>query len=213
MEKIKIYISGPVTIDKDNYEKRFQEAEDWINSQIVRIDTEDNKKLAFRIFEAVNPMKYEDVDLHGKDPWDFESWKEYLKKDIDLISQCQAIGLLDGWERSPGCVVELVTAIKYGLKIYHLDLPSEYDPEKSAEYDDSQNNFGDATLREDLLFKLLFDRLCGCKSNNDRLLINERFRDSLQEIAMQYAKASESDESMRKEAEKLASEYHNSKEA
>lgn len=111
MKKRTIYIAGPITADKDNYQERFRKAEDYL------------KSLGW---EVVNPaLKEYDDDLYKetgeKDKWTSKAWLFYVKRDMDLVSQCEAIYLLNGWEQSPGATAEYITAKKFNLKVYFED--------------------------------------------------------------------------------------------
>ncbi len=91
----KIYISGPITgwpIDKCRV--RFEEAE---------------YRLRLQGFEPVNPMKN---GLPADAPYD-----EHMKRDLEMLAECDAIYLLNGWERSKGCRIELQEAIEANKRI------------------------------------------------------------------------------------------------
>ena len=97
-----IYISGPMTVDLDNFDQHFQDVEDALS------------KLGWA---PVNPAKDKTVDFPESVRWTNNAWKEYIKRDVDLVSQCDAICLIKGWEKSKGAMVELVTAYKYDLLV------------------------------------------------------------------------------------------------
>lgn len=107
---IKVYLSGPITSSdhKLGYKKAFEEAE---------------KELSQPYFEIVSPLK------HGEkgDKKDPDLWKEYMKKDLDLVWSCDAIALMPGWDCSPGCLIELTAALKKGLRVITLDCENDWD--------------------------------------------------------------------------------------
>lgn len=76
---MKVYISGPIT-NNPNYKEQFSDAE---------------QKLKRAGLEPVNPI----TDV-------FKTWAEYMKDDIKLLCDCDAICLLDGWEKSEGAKLE-----------------------------------------------------------------------------------------------------------
>lgn len=115
MEKKQIYISGPITIDKDGYIQHFAEAEDFC-------------KKAWPGYEIINPG----VEYTGnEDPtwasrknddnswYNNEKWLRYIKEDIEIVSKCDIIYMLNGWEESPGANIEYWTAKKFNLKIFY----------------------------------------------------------------------------------------------
>jgi hypothetical protein len=93
-EKVKIYISGPITGKKNLNREAFAQA-----AAAVRAAGH----------EAVNPH---DLTAHLGDD---APWVEYMKVDIAALVACDAILLLDGWESSKGARLENKIARK--LKI------------------------------------------------------------------------------------------------
>ena len=92
-----IYISGPITKDKNFYNK-FIEAE---------------KRLKEAGYEVINPARI-GVML----PKSFEH-KDYMDIDFALIQKCDAIYLLKGWRASIGSVNEVSYARQRDMKIIH----------------------------------------------------------------------------------------------
>lgn len=91
----RIYISGPITgWPIDMCRARFEAAEFTLRLQG---------------FEPVNPMKN---GLPDDAPYD-----EHMKRDLEMLAECDAIYLLNGWERSKGCRIELQEAIKANKRI------------------------------------------------------------------------------------------------
>lgn len=110
MKKIRVYISGPITNDKEGYEAKFKKAVDYINNR----ETD-----GYKVFEAVNPLTLE-VDYDPNKKWTTDTWVKYIKKDIDLLTTCDAMVLMPGWDYSAGCIVEYITAKKLGIHIMTL---------------------------------------------------------------------------------------------
>lgn len=96
---MKIYISGPITINKENYEKNF--------SLIHKLLEE-----RFSNDEVINPLDYE-VGVKKEEKWTLESWKKFIHKDIDLVWDCDKIVMLPGWEYSYGSTIELLAFMKH----------------------------------------------------------------------------------------------------
>lgn len=94
---MKIYISGPIT-NNPRYKEQFAEA-------AVKI-----KELGH---EPINPVNLQCV----LDPLT-TSWDEYMTVCIPLLSICQGIYMLDGWQSSKGAVQEFWQAWANDLRIF-----------------------------------------------------------------------------------------------
>lgn len=71
--------------------------------------------------EVVNPAELAEAGIM--------SWEEYLKLDIKYLMDCDAIVVLDGWEKSRGATVEVYLGIVLGMKVYNTEL-KEVNPAK-----------------------------------------------------------------------------------
>lgn len=92
---MKIYISGPITgWNIDGVRTRFKAAEATLEMQG---------------YDAVNPLEN---GLPEDAPYD-----EHMKRDLEMLAECDAIYMLTGWERSNGCRIEFNAAVKAGKKI------------------------------------------------------------------------------------------------
>lgn len=110
---MKVYVSGPITLNPEGYKAAFYGAE---------------AKLKAMGYEVVNPgSDEEDAELEEKsgmkDKWTLDAWKWFIKRDIDKVSGCDAIYLMKGWEVSPGCNIEYWTAKKFNLEIMYEEEP------------------------------------------------------------------------------------------
>lgn len=90
---MKVYISGAIT-NNPNYKKDFAIAEKSLKEQ------------GYKVF---NPASLGEVD-----GW---TWKDYMKRDIKQLMECDAILLLDNWVNSKGARLEAIIAKNLGLKI------------------------------------------------------------------------------------------------
>ena len=88
-----VYISGPIT-DVPDYKEKFGLIE---------------ASLKLEGYETVNPSN---VNL-GENA----TWEEYMRHDIKLLCDCDAIFMMKGWQRSKGARVENYIAKKLGLLV------------------------------------------------------------------------------------------------
>lgn len=105
----KIYISGPITNDLENFRKHFGDME---------------KRLASEGWDVLNPADKNVDELALKLPKGMkithpQAWLYFMERDIHWVAECDAIMMLDGWETSPGANIEYWTAVKYNLEILY----------------------------------------------------------------------------------------------
>ncbi len=94
---MKVYISGKITgLPVDEYERKFQEAEDLLIS--VGLD-------------PVNPVK------NGLDQG--SEWESHMVRDIEMLFGCEAIYMLDNWVRSKGARIEHKIAEETDIEILY----------------------------------------------------------------------------------------------
>jgi hypothetical protein len=104
-EHNKIYISGKMTgIENFNYYKFFEK----------------EKELSKLGFDVVNPA-YESLKLcHESKRWLKDVAKEeFMRNDLSILSGCDIIYMMTGWEDSPGAEEERERATELGLKIIY----------------------------------------------------------------------------------------------
>ena len=88
-----VYISGPIT-DVPDYKEKFGLIE---------------ASLKLEGYETVNPSN---VNL-GENA----TWEEYMRHDIKLLCDCDAVFMMKVWQRSQGARVENYIAKKLGLLV------------------------------------------------------------------------------------------------
>lgn len=94
-KKIRVYISGPITGTTD-YMERFEETEKRLNGE----------------YSVINPAK-----VNSNMPED-TTHEEYMKMSICMLSMCDAICMLKGWEYSLGASQEMIYAVNNGIRIF-----------------------------------------------------------------------------------------------
>lgn len=92
---MKVYISGPITGTGD-YMERFAEAQKYLES---------------KGFTVINPALV-NFNLPESTTWD-----QYMEVSLVLLSWCDAIYMLKGWEDSKGASLEYRTAKNSRIKI------------------------------------------------------------------------------------------------
>lgn len=104
---MKIYISGPITIDPTHWREHFADAEEYLHKQYPEAT-------------IINPLKLEDDPAYieaqaNLDGTDLYNW--VMRRDIKLVCECSHIYALKGWERSPGARLEVNVGTTLGCNV------------------------------------------------------------------------------------------------
>lgn len=110
---MKVYISGPVTGNKD--------AREWFGSMSYLL-----KRAGFG---AVNPVQIMEPVAHVLD------YRTILQADLELLEGCDAILMLPGWENSQGANKEYDKATRLGMKKFFVEEPGKL-PKEMEENND-----------------------------------------------------------------------------
>ena len=105
----KIYISGKIT-DNANYKAQFSSVE---------------KHLQDLGYSVINPARLELPDG--------ATWADYMRHDIKLLCDCDAIYMLHGWRESAGAKIEHKLARDLGMKIIYERKKPVYNAEYRRE--------------------------------------------------------------------------------
>jgi len=103
MIKPRVYISGPI----EHYD--LEERKNTFRTMARRIRK--------RGYTAVNPFNNR---LHRSGRAS-ASWREHMREDIIMLLKCQYILMLDNWELSKGCKLELDVATSCGIPVLFSD--------------------------------------------------------------------------------------------
>jgi hypothetical protein len=94
----KVYISGPMTGYPEYNRPAFSAAADYLRD---------------RGYEPVNPAE---VELGPG-----ATWEQYMREDLKLLMDCEAVVLLPGWEKSRGATLEASIAGRLGMTVRPLE--------------------------------------------------------------------------------------------
>lgn len=98
----KLYLCGPVSGRPDCNKAAFDDAAYNLRQQG---------------FDVVNPLELGGDEV---DPT-FEQWASYLKRDLPIMMNCDAVAVLDGWQDSKGAKLEIHVAMELGIPIKCYD--------------------------------------------------------------------------------------------
>lgn len=102
---MKIYISLPITGHECTYEKRLDDAVEYVKKMYPKYKIIITPKEVAERLEDMLPMK--------------PTYKEYLLADMKEISRCDAIFMCKGWPDSSGCYAEWSFAGAIGITILY----------------------------------------------------------------------------------------------
>lgn len=94
----------------------------YISAPISGYDLEDRKSVFADMEQRLIGKGYEVCNPMGKQWQAGLTTQEYMRKDLEMLLTCDAILLLNGWNRSAGCKCELDVAVAIGLDVYFEDV-------------------------------------------------------------------------------------------
>jgi len=65
---------------------------------------------------VINPAEVDQGET--EDTRGMHEHSHYMRNDLRELLTCDALALLDGWEKSRGCLIEFNTAVSVGLDVY-----------------------------------------------------------------------------------------------
>ena len=102
---MKIYISLPITGHECTYDKRLDDAVEYVKNMYPQYEYIITPKEIAERLEDYQPMK--------------PKYKDYLLADMEAIAHCDAILMCRGWSDSNGCYAEWSFAWAIGLTILY----------------------------------------------------------------------------------------------
>ncbi len=103
---MRIYISGPITGQEDTAQQRFKEAEAELAEKYSNSDSQHSIINPFRANEQIFGH-FGEVPTHA----------DYMTTAMAMLSVCNTIYLMRGWEHSEGCQQEYKYAVEHKYKI------------------------------------------------------------------------------------------------
>ena len=101
---MKIYISGKITNDPD-FKEKFKKAVYYLI---------ENKEILFPEENEISYFNPAEVTLTGT-----PTWQDYMKYDLKILIECNAIFMLKDWKESEGAKLEHHIAEKLNMKIIY----------------------------------------------------------------------------------------------
>lgn len=98
VSKQTVYISGKMTGLPDYNRSGFEKIE---------------LTLTLLGYNAINPLKLFCITEKKR-------YKEYLRKDLTVMLQCDAVFVMDNWKNSKGAIIEVVNAWMFDLPVYSI---------------------------------------------------------------------------------------------
>ncbi len=106
-KKQTVYISGPMSGEKDFNKEAFEKAENYW------------KSLGYNVVNPHNLIGY----VNSKHP--FAQYKHYMGYELHILSTVDCVAVLDDWTGSIGAKLEVQTALIYKLPIYEANTGKE----------------------------------------------------------------------------------------
>lgn len=117
---MRIYISGPISGMPDLNREAFANAATYLRA---------------RGNDVVSPHEIISHERAEREAWE---WADYMREDIKALMTCDAIYMLDGWERSKGARIEHMLARQLGFVL-------SWDADRDDREYDSMQELIDAT--------------------------------------------------------------------
>lgn len=111
---MRIYISGPVTRQEETAKQRFDAA-------IPRVaDAALEAGETLKGTEFINPYRVNQEMAYGLNK-EAVTHAEYMIVSIALLSICDTIYMMSGWQQSEGCKQEHRYAMEHGYRIFYQE--------------------------------------------------------------------------------------------
>lgn len=118
------YISGPISGLANGNADNFMRAQRKLEHE--RYIVINPHEIGRDLYEKWSKTKRPDNEIQARD-YDNTMWCEFMKHDIKYLVSCDCVFLLDNWETSRGCKLEILIAQKLNIPIYYMRDYSRFD--------------------------------------------------------------------------------------
>lgn len=120
LHNYRVYISGPISGKENGNRSAFTHAERFLRA--IGAYPENPHRIAPHHIRGASDECMGGNSTKGSEHGD----GCYLRGDIKRQAECDAIYMLEGWQKSPGARLELANAIQFGMDIF-FEGPGNYD--------------------------------------------------------------------------------------
>lgn len=111
------YISGPISgLSNGNFDAFTRAQRKLEHDGYIVVNPHEIGKA---IYDKWATIARPESNVDGQ-KYDNEMWAEFVKNDIRYLVTCDCVMLLDNWEQSRGCRVEIFIAQKLMIPIYYM---------------------------------------------------------------------------------------------
>lgn len=89
----------------------------YLSAPISGYDLEERRKAFSKIEERLLNNGYEVCNPMGAQWQEGITTQEYMRKDLEMLLTCDTILMMEGWNNSIGCKLELDVAIATGIDV------------------------------------------------------------------------------------------------
>jgi hypothetical protein len=93
----------------------------YISLPIAHYDLEERKAYADKVEKLLSEF-YEVVNPFNNGVPDEADWRVHMKKDLQMLLECDAIFMCKGFEKSKGCKIEWDVATTCGMEVFYEDV-------------------------------------------------------------------------------------------
>ena len=91
----------------------------YISGPSTGHDLKERKDLFYRKANELKAQSYIPVNPFENRLEDNAKYHDHMKADLKMLLDCQIIFMMDGWQKSSGCNVELDVAVSTGIKVIY----------------------------------------------------------------------------------------------
>lgn len=108
--RIKVYVSGPVSMYNDD-----AKALSLFDEKVKELQNKLDKEHGENKYLVINPVRFNLTKFVGLDDM---NWGDYMVGDLLLLSTCEYIYMMPEWEYSKGAIMERDFALRSGINFF-----------------------------------------------------------------------------------------------